>query len=39
MSKTKLGPSTFLFPKPTVLVGAIVNGKHCQNRRLVRLLR
>ena len=27
MSKTKLGPSTIMFPYPTVLVGAIVNGK------------
>ena len=27
MSKTKLGPSTFLYPKPTLLVGAMVNGK------------
>ena len=27
MTKTKLGPSTFLYPKPTLLVGTIVNGK------------
>lgn len=27
MQKTKLGPSTIMFPYPTVLVGAIVNGK------------
>lgn len=27
MNKTKLGPSTFLYPKPTLLVGATVNGK------------
>ena len=27
MTKTKLGPSTFLYPKPTLLVGAMVNGK------------
>ena len=27
MAKTKLGPSTFLYPKPTLLVGAMVNGK------------
>ena len=27
MTKTKLGPSTILFPYPTVLVGAMVNGK------------
>ncbi len=27
MSKTKLGPSTIMFPYPTVLVGAMVNGK------------
>lgn len=27
MNKTKLGPSTIMFPYPTVLVGAIVNGK------------
>jgi flavin reductase (DIM6/NTAB) family NADH-FMN oxidoreductase RutF len=27
MTKTKLGPSTIMFPYPTVLVGATVNGK------------
>ena len=27
MIKTKLGPSTTMFPYPTVLVGALVNGK------------
>ena len=27
MTKTKLGPSTIMFPYPTVLVGAMVNGK------------
>jgi len=26
-NKTKLGPSTIMFPYPTVLVGAMVNGK------------
>ncbi len=26
-NKIKLGPSTFLYPKPTLLVGAMVNGK------------
>jgi flavin reductase (DIM6/NTAB) family NADH-FMN oxidoreductase RutF len=27
MTKTKLGPNTIMFPYPTVLVGAMVNGK------------
>ena len=27
MTKTKLGPNTIMFPYPTVLVGATVNGK------------
>jgi len=27
MEKTKLGPKTFLYPMPTILVGATVNGK------------
>ncbi|MFC1785043.1 flavin reductase family protein [Candidatus Neomarinimicrobiota bacterium] len=27
MTKAKLGPSTIMFPYPTVLVGAMVNGK------------
>ncbi len=27
MTKIKLGPSTIMFPYPTVLVGALVNGK------------
>lgn len=27
MQKTKLGPSTIMFPYPTVLVGAMLNGK------------
>ena len=27
MEKTKLGPKTFLYPMPTIFVGAAVSGK------------